>query len=40
VKCENLFTVSQSHILRTIGRLSPILMNKVDACLKASLGLT
>ena len=39
VKCENLFTVSQAHILRTIGRLSPALMAKVDACLKASLGL-
>ncbi|MFH1264651.1 MAG: type II toxin-antitoxin system PemK/MazF family toxin [Planctomycetota bacterium] len=38
VKCENLFTVSQADILRTIGRLSPGLMVKVDACLKASLG--
>ena len=40
VKCENLFTVSQSHILRTIGRLSPAMMAQVDACLRASLGLT
>jgi mRNA interferase MazF len=39
VKCENLFTILQSHILRTIGRLSPALMAKVDASLKASLGL-
>jgi mRNA-degrading endonuclease toxin of MazEF toxin-antitoxin module len=39
LKCENLFTVMQSHILRTIGSLSPALMAKVDGCLKASLGL-
>jgi len=39
VKCENLFTIQQAHILRTIGRLSPAMMAKVDACLKASLGL-
>lgn len=39
VKCENLFTIAQSHILRTIGHLAPTLMGKVDACLKASLGL-
>jgi mRNA-degrading endonuclease toxin of MazEF toxin-antitoxin module len=40
VKCENLFTVSQTHILHTIGSLSPALMGKVDACLKSSLGIT
>ena len=40
VKCENLFTVSQINILHTIGHLSPASMSKVDACLKASLGLT
>jgi mRNA interferase MazF len=40
VKCENLFTVTQINILHTIGRLPPSLMSKVDACLKASLGLT
>ena len=39
VKCENLFTIQQAHILRTIGRLSPALTAKVDACLKESLGL-
>jgi mRNA-degrading endonuclease toxin of MazEF toxin-antitoxin module len=39
VKCENLFTVLQSDILRTVGRLSPALMANVDARLKASLGL-
>ena len=37
VKCENLFTIQQAHILRTIGHLSQALMAKVDACLKASL---
>jgi mRNA interferase MazF len=39
VKCENLFTVMQSNILHPIGHLPPALMRKVDACLKASLGL-
>jgi len=39
VKCENLFTVSQAHILRTLGQLSPMLLQRVDAALKASLEL-
>ena len=43
VKCENLFTARQADIVRTIvrtiGRLSPAMMAKVEACLKASLGL-
>ena len=39
VKCENLFTISQAHILRTIGHLSPALLEKVGVCLKASLEL-
>ena len=39
VKCENLFTISQTHILRTIGQLPAALMEKVDVCLKASLAL-
>ena len=39
VKCENLFTVSQADILRSVGRLSAALMARVDACLNASLGL-
>jgi mRNA interferase MazF len=39
VKCENLFTVSQSLILRVIGRLPPPLMLKVDSCLRDSLEL-
>ena len=39
VKCENLFTIGQADILRTIGRLTPALMARVDICLKASLAL-
>lgn len=39
VKCENLYTLPQAAILRTIGKLSPSLMHQVDAALKASLGL-
>jgi hypothetical protein len=39
VKCENLMTVSQTDILRTIGHLSDMLKKKLDECLKASLEL-
>ena len=39
VKCENLFTIEQSLILRTIGSLPPEMMSKVTDCLKASLDL-
>jgi len=39
VKCENLFTVEQRLILRTIGSLDAVLMGRVDICIKASLGL-
>ncbi|MFI5456637.1 MAG: type II toxin-antitoxin system PemK/MazF family toxin [Isosphaerales bacterium] len=39
VKCSNLYTVDQQHILATIGSLSPPLMSGVDACLKAALAL-
>ncbi len=37
VKCENLFTVSQRHILRTIGHLEPSLLTQVNIALKAAL---
>lgn len=40
VKCSNLYTVDQKHILATIGHLSLSLMSQVDACLKAALGLS
>jgi len=39
VKCENLYTVSQQDILRTLGSLAPTLMARIDDCLKAALGL-
>lgn len=39
VKCENLFTVEQQVILRTIGRLDSATMAQVDGCIRASLGL-
>jgi mRNA-degrading endonuclease toxin of MazEF toxin-antitoxin module len=40
VKCENLYTLPQAAVLRTIGQLSASLMQQVDDALKASLGLT
>jgi mRNA interferase MazF len=39
VKCCNLFTVAQHHVLRTIGRLTPELQVRMDECLKAALSL-
>jgi mRNA interferase MazF len=39
VNCVNIFTVEQTKVLRTIGQLSPTLMQQVDACLKAALAL-
>lgn len=39
VKCENLYTVSQTRIRRTIGALSDTLKRKLDDCLKAALEL-
>jgi mRNA-degrading endonuclease toxin of MazEF toxin-antitoxin module len=39
VKGENLFTIDQRDILRTIGRLPEALMKRVDDALKTSLGL-
>jgi mRNA-degrading endonuclease toxin of MazEF toxin-antitoxin module len=39
VKCSNLYTVDQRHILATIGSLSPTLMSRVDDGLKSALGL-
>ena len=39
VKCANLFTVEQRKILRSLGHLSDQVLAKVDACLKAALGL-
>ena len=39
VKCEGLFTVAQSEIKRTIGRLPDTMMRRVDECLKSALGI-
>jgi mRNA-degrading endonuclease toxin of MazEF toxin-antitoxin module len=39
VKCENLYTVSQARIKRTLGQLSDALKRKLDSCLKAALEL-
>lgn len=39
VKCENLYTIPQQDILRTLGRLPPPTKAAVDNCLKAALGL-
>jgi mRNA interferase MazF len=39
VSCENLFTVRQDIVIRKIGSLPADLMRRVDACLKASLGI-
>ena len=39
VKCENLFTVSQKRVRKTLGHLSDALRTKLDACLKAALDL-
>ncbi len=38
--CENLLTVRQAHVIRTIGRLPAGVMHEVDEALKASLGLS
>lgn len=39
VKCEHLITIDQRLIQRTIGTLSPAMMQRIDGCLKASLEL-
>jgi mRNA interferase MazF len=37
VKCEHLDTVDQRDVIRVIGRFSPILIQQLDACLKAAI---
>lgn len=37
VKCLNLLTVAQQDIVRVIGRLSPAMMEKINARLKLAL---
>jgi len=40
VKCENLMTIDQNDILRTLGHLSDALKQQLNDCLKAALGLS
>jgi mRNA-degrading endonuclease toxin of MazEF toxin-antitoxin module len=37
VKCENLYTVSQARIKKTLGHLSDPLKAKLNGCLKAAM---
>lgn len=39
IRCERLHTIPQSDVRRNIGRLPAATMQKIDACLKASLGI-
>ena len=39
IKCENLYTISQQDIIRTVGSLPPPLLARVDTSLKVALGL-
>jgi hypothetical protein len=39
VKCENLYTVSQARMRRTVGHLSHTLQQTLNDCLKAALEL-
>jgi mRNA-degrading endonuclease toxin of MazEF toxin-antitoxin module len=39
VKCENLMTVAQSDIVRTLGHLSDVLKQKLNDCLKEAMEL-
>jgi mRNA interferase MazF len=39
VACNNLFTIEQRGILRTIGTIPAPIMARIDACLKVALGL-
>lgn len=39
VQCENLYTIDQKLVLKTIRSLSQGIMQRVDECLKSALGL-
>jgi mRNA interferase MazF len=39
VACSNLDTVHERHLIKTLGHLPTALMQRVDLCLKAALGL-
>ena len=36
IKCENLFTVQQNAVMKRVGRLTIGLLQRLDACIKAS----
>lgn len=40
VSCNDLFTIEQRGVIRTIGRLSDAMMSRVDDGLQAALGLS
>ncbi len=40
VKCEHLITLHRRFVGRVIGQLPPEIMEKIDQCLRESLGLT
>ena len=40
VNCSNLFTVSEQLLRRKIGELPPVLMQQVNDCLKAAVGIS
>jgi mRNA interferase MazF len=40
VKCCNLYTVRQQDVLRTIGRLTPLLMNEINMALRDALAIS
>jgi mRNA interferase MazF len=39
VSCINLFTIDQDDIVKSLGRLSDLLQQKLNACIKAALDL-
>jgi len=39
VRCERLHSISQADVRRVIGRLSDAMMQDIDNCLKAALGI-
>lgn len=39
VRCESIFTLNQSMIIRILGSLTPEMMNQVNNCLMLALGL-
>ncbi len=39
VSCNNVFTIDQTDIIRTLGRLPAVTMQRVNGCLKAALGI-